>query len=253
MSGARDTGAIMRSGVIAQKLGMTRIFTDAGVHVPVTVLKVDRCEVVAHRTKEKNGYTALQVGVGLAKVKNVAKAERGHFAIAKVEPKQKVAEFRVDDQDLIPVGAEITVDHFVVGQFVDVTGTTTGKGFAGGMKRWNFGGLRATHGVSISHRSIGSTGGRQDPGKTFKNKKMPGHMGVERVTTQNLRVVQTDLNRGLILVEGAVPGVKGGYIYVRDAVKHPLPKDAPKPGAFRLKGDGVAKAEAPAAEVQENA
>jgi large subunit ribosomal protein L3 len=253
LSGARDTGAIMRSGVIAQKLGMTRIFTDAGVHVPVTVLKVDRCEVVAHRTKEKNGYTALQVGVGLAKVKNVAKAERGHFAIAKVEPKQKVAEFRVDDQDLIPVGAEITVDHFVVGQFVDVTGTTTGKGFAGGMKRWNFGGLRATHGVSISHRSIGSTGGRQDPGKTFKNKKMPGHMGVERVTTQNLRVVQTDLNRGLILVEGAVPGVKGGYIYVRDAVKHPLPKDAPKPGAFRLKGDGAAKAEAPAAEVQENA
>jgi len=253
LSGARDTGAIMRSGVIAQKLGMTRIFTDAGVHVPVTVLKVDRCEVVAHRTKEKNGYTALQVGVGLAKVKNVAKAERGHFAIAKVEPKQKVAEFRVDDQDLIPVGAEITVDHFVVGQFVDVTGTTTGKGFAGGMKRWNFGGLRATHGVSISHRSIGSTGGRQDPGKTFKNKKMPGHMGVERVTTQNLRVVQTDLNRGLILVEGAVPGVKGGYIYVRDAVKYPLPKDAPKPGAFRLKGDSAAKAEAPAAEVQENA
>jgi len=253
LSGARDTGAIMRSGVIAQKLGMTRIFTDAGVHVPVTVLKVDRCEVVAHRTKEKNGYTALQVGVGLAKVKNVSKAERGHFAVAKVEPKQKVAEFRVDDQDLIPVGAEITVDHFVVGQFVDVTGTTTGKGFAGGMKRWNFGGLRATHGVSVSHRSIGSTGGRQDPGKTFKNKKMPGHMGVERVTTQNLRVVQTDLNRGLILVEGAVPGVKGGYIYVRDAVKHPLPKDAPKPGAFRLKGDGAQKAEAPAAEVQENA
>jgi large subunit ribosomal protein L3 len=243
----------MRSGVIAQKLGMTRIFTDAGVHVPVTVLKVDRCEVVAHRTVEKNGYTALQVGVGLAKVKNVPKAERGHFAIAKVEPKQKVAEFRVDDKDMIPVGAEITVDHFVVGQFVDVTGTTTGKGFAGGMKRWNFGGLRATHGVSVSHRSIGSTGGRQDPGKTFKNKKMPGHMGVDRVTTQNLRVVQTDLNRGLILVEGAVPGVKGGYIYVRDAVKHPLPKDAPKPGAFRLKGDGAAKAEAPAAEAQENA
>ncbi len=243
----------MRSGVIAQKLGMTRIFTDAGVHVPVTVLKVDRCEVVAHRTVEKNGYTALQVGVGLAKVKNVPKAERGHFAIAKVEPKQKVAEFRVDDKDMIPVGAEITVDHFVVGQFVDVTGTTTGKGFAGGMKRWNFGGLRATHGVSVSHRSIGSTGGRQDPGKTFKNKKMPGHMGVDRVTTQNLRVVQTDLERGLILVEGAVPGVKGGYIYVRDAVKHPLPKDAPKPGAFRLKGDGAAKAEAPAAEAQENA
>ena len=244
----------MRSGVIAQKLGMTRIFTDAGVHVPVTVLKVDACEVVAHRTMEKNGYTALQVGVGLAKVKNVSKAERGHFAVAKVEPKRKVAEFRVEDQDMIPVGAEITADHFVVGQFVDVTGTTTGKGFAGGMKRWNFGGLRATHGVSVSHRSIGSTGGRQDPGKTFKNKKMPGHMGVDRVTTQNLRVVQTDIARGLILVEGAVPGVKGGYIYVRDAVKRPLPKDAPKPGAFRLKGDSAAKVDvAPAAEVQENA
>jgi len=209
----------MRSGVIAQKLGMTRIFTDAGVHVPVTVLKVDRCEVVAHRTKEKNGYTALQVGVGLAKVKNVAKAERGHFAIAKVEPKQKVAEFRVDDQDLIPVGAEITVDHFVVGQFVDVTGTTTGKGFAGGMKRWNFGGLRATHGVSISHRSIGSTGGRQDPGKTFKNKKMPGHMGTDRVTTLNLKVVQIDVERGLLLVEGAVPGSKQGVVILRPAVK----------------------------------
>jgi len=225
----------MRSGVIAKKLGMTRIFTDAGVHVPVTVLKVDNCEVVAHRTKEKNGYTALQVGVGHAKVKNVSKAERGQFAVAQVEPKQKVVEFRVDDNAMIPVGAEITVDHFVVGQLVDVSGTTTGKGFAGGMKRWNFGGLRATHGVSVSHRSIGSTGGRQDPGKTFKNKKMPGHMGVERVTTQNLRVVQTDVVRGLILVEGAVPGVKGGYIYVRDAIKHPLPKDAPTPGAFRLR------------------
>jgi len=225
----------MRSGVIAKKLGMTRISTDAGVHVPVTVLKVDNCEVVAHRTKEKNGYTALQVGVGHAKVKNVSKAERGQFAVAQVEPKQKVVEFRVDDNAMIPVGAEITVDHFVVGQLVDVSGTTTGKGFAGGMKRWNFGGLRATHGVSVSHRSIGSTGGRQDPGKTFKNKKMPGHMGVERVTTQNLRVVQTDVVRGLILVEGAVPGVKGGYIYVRDAIKHPLPKDAPTPGAFRLR------------------
>jgi len=246
----------MRSGVIAQKLGMTRIFTDAGVHVPVTVLKVDRCEVIAHRTMEKNGYTALQVGVGLAKVKNVSKAQRGNFAIAKVEPKQKLAEFRVDDKGMIPVGAEITADHFVVGQFVDVSGITTGKGFAGGMKRWNFGGLRATHGVSISHRSIGSTGGRQDPGKTFKNKKMPGHMGVERITTQNLRVVQTDTDRGLILVEGAVPGVKGGYIHIRDAVKRPLPKDAPTPGAFRMKGDGAAKADAApvaAAEVQENA
>ena len=233
----------MRSGVIAQKLGMTRIFTDAGLHVPVTVLKVDHCEVVAHRTKEKNGYTALQVGVGHAKVKNVSRAQRGHFAVAQVEPKQKLVEFRVDEKAMIPVGAQITVDHFVVGQLVDVSGTTTGKGFAGGMKRWNFGGLRATHGVSVSHRSIGSTGGRQDPGKTFKNKKMPGHMGVDRVTTQNLRVVQTDLERGLILVEGAVPGVKGGYIYVRDAIKHPVPKDAPQPGAFKLRDVALAAVE----------
>jgi len=213
---------------------MTRIFTDAGEHVPVTVLKVDSCQVVAHRTKEKNGYTALQVGVGKAKVKNVSKAERGSFAVAQVEPKRKLAEFRVSEDAFIPVGAEITADHFIAGQFVDVTGITTGKGFAGGMKRWNFGGLRASHGVSISHRSIGSTGGRQDPGKTFKNKKMPGHMGVERVTTLNLKVVQTDVDRGLILVEGAVPGAKGGWITVRDAVKKSLPKDAPKPGKFRL-------------------
>jgi large subunit ribosomal protein L3 len=240
----------MRSGVIAQKLGMTRIFTDAGVHVPVTVLKVDNCQVVAHRTDDKNGYTALQVGVGRSKIKNVSRAERGRFAVAQVEPKMKLAEFRVESDGLIPVGAEITVDHFVVGQFVDVTGTTTGKGFAGGMKRWNFGGLRATHGVSVSHRSLGSTGGRQDPGKTFKNKKMGGHLGVERVTTQNLRVVQTDLSRGLILVEGAVPGVKGGWIFVRDAVKRALPVDAPKPGKFRIAGaadHGVA-VEAPAVE-----
>lgn len=232
----------MRSGVIAQKIGMTRVFTEAGEHIPVTVLKVDQCQVVAHRTKEKNGYTALQVGVGRAKVKNVSKAERGRFAVAKVEPKQKLAEFRVSDDAVIPVGAEITADHFIVGQFVDVTGTSTGKGFAGGMKRWNFGGLRASHGVSISHRSIGSTGGRQDPGKTFKNKKMPGHMGVERVTTQNLRVVQTDVERGLILVEGAVPGVAGGWIFVRDAVKRSLPKDAPMPGKFRAQGETPAPA-----------
>ena len=249
----------MRSGVIAQKVGMTRIFTDAGIHVPVTVLKVDNCQVVAHRTEEKNGYTALQVGVGHAKVKNVSRAERGRFAVAKVEPKIKLAEFRVPADQMIPVGAEITADHFVVGQFVDVTGTTTGKGFAGGMKRWNFGGLRASHGVSISHRSLGSTGGRQDPGKTFKNKKMGGHLGVERVTTQNLRVVLTDVSRGLILVEGAVPGVKGGWIYVRDAVKRALPSEAPKPGKFRVAGANdaahvaEAHAEAPAAEGQENA
>jgi large subunit ribosomal protein L3 len=238
----------MRSGVIAQKVGMTRIFTDAGEHVPVTVLKIDGCQVVAHRTKEVNGYTALQLGIGRAKVKNVPKAERERFAVAKVEPKMKLAEFRVGDDGLIPVGAEITADHFVVGQFVDVTGTTMGKGFAGPMKRWNFGGLRATHGVSISHRSHGSTGQRQDPGKTFKNKKMAGHMGAERVTTLNLRVVQTDIERGLVLVEGAVPGTAGGWIFVRDAVKKALPKEAPQPGKFRLAGDASAAAPAPAAE-----
>ncbi len=240
----------MRSGVIAQKVGMTRIFTEAGEHVPVTVLKLDQCQVVAHRTVEKNGYTALQLGIGRAKVKNVSKAERGRFAVAKVEPKQKLAEFRVSEDAMIPVGAEITADHFVPGQFVDVTGTTLGKGFAGGMKRWNFGGLRASHGVSVSHRSIGGTGGRQDPGKTFKNKKMPGHLGVERVTTQNLRVVRTDVERGLILVEGAVPGHAGGYIFIKDAVKRKAPADLPRPGKFRVAGEGAeaVAAEAPAAE-----
>ncbi|MBX9645989.1 MAG: 50S ribosomal protein L3 [Xanthobacteraceae bacterium] len=239
----------MRSGVIAQKVGMTRVFTDAGEHVPVTVLKLDGCQVVAHKTPEKDGYTAIQLGLGTAKVKNVSKAVRGHFAVANVEPKRKVAEFRVDQDALLPVGAEITADHFVVGQFVDVTGTTTGKGFAGGMKRWNFGGLRATHGVSISHRSIGSTGGRQDPGKTFKNKKMPGHMGVDRVTTLNLKVVQLDVERGLVLVEGSVPGVKGGWICLRDAIKKPLPKDVPMPGKFRLAGstDAASAVETPEA------
>jgi large subunit ribosomal protein L3 len=226
----------MRSGVIAQKLGMTRVFTGAGEHVPVTVLKLDGCQVVAHRTKDRNGYTAVQLGIGHAKVKNVSKAERGRFAVAKVEPKLKLAEFRVEDDALIPVGAEITADHFVVGQFVDVTGTSIGKGFAGAMKRWNFGGLRATHGVSISHRSHGSTGGRQDPGKTFKNKKMAGHLGTERVTTLNLRVVELDIERGLILVEGAVPGNSGGWIYVRDAIKKALPKEAPKPGKYKMTG-----------------
>src|SRR5438034_103609 len=236
----------MRSGVIAQKVGMTRVFTGTGEHVPVTVLKLANCQVVAHRTKEKGGYVALQLGSGGRKVKNVSKAERGRFAVAKVEPKRKLAEFRVEEDALLPVGAEITADHFVVGQFVDVSGTSTGKGFAGAMKRWNFGGLRATHGVSISHRSHGSTGGRQDPGKTFKNKKMPGHMGVDRITTLNLRVVQTDVERGLILVEGAVPGSKGGWIAVRDAVKKALPKDAPKPGKFRLAEGGEQAASAPA-------
>ena len=224
----------MRSGVIAQKLGMTRVFTDAGEHVPVTVLRLDRCQVVGHRTAEKNGYVALQLGAGKRKPQRVNQPMRGHFATMKVEPKKKVAEFRVDEAHLIPVGAELTADHFVAGQFIDVTGTSIGKGFAGGMKRHHFGGLRASHGVSVSHRSIGSTGGRQDPGKTFKNKKMPGHMGDVTVTTQNLKVVRADVERGLLLVEGAVPGAKGGWIMVRDAVKRPLPKEAPQPGAFRM-------------------
>jgi large subunit ribosomal protein L3 len=233
----------MRSGVIAQKVGMTRVFTEAGEHVPVTVLRLAQCQVVAHRTKDSNGYVALQLGAGERRPVTMSKALRGHYAVAKVEPKRKMAEFRVSDDAVIPVGAEITADHFIVGQFVDVTGTSIGKGFAGGMKRWNFGGLRASHGVSISHRSIGSTGGRQDPGKTFKNKKMPGHMGVDRITTLNLKVVSLDVERGLILVEGAVPGAKGGWITVRDAVKKALPKDAPKPGKFRL-ADGADKAAA---------
>jgi large subunit ribosomal protein L3 len=232
----------MRSGIIAKKLGMSRIFTDAGDHVPVTVLQVAGCQVVAHRTQEKNGYTALQLGVGKAKVKNVSKAERGRFAVAHVEPKMQLAEFRVAEDKMIPVGAEITADHFAVGQYVDVTGVTIGKGFAGAMKRWNFRGLRASHGVSISHRSHGSTGGRQDPGKTWKNKKMAGHMGVDKVTTQNLRVVRTDVERGLILVEGAVPGHAGGWIAVRDAVKKSLPKDAPVPGKFRVQAEVSASA-----------
>ena len=222
----------MRSGVIAQKIGMTRLFTDAGEHVPVTVLRLGNCQVVAHRTKEKNGYVALQLGSGLRKVQRTTKADRGHFAVAKVEPKRRVAEFRVDADGLIPVGAEITADHFVVGQYVDVTGTSTGKGFAGPMKRWNFAGLRASHGVSISHRSHGSTGGRQDPGKTFKNKKMAGHLGVERITTLNLEVAAVDAEKGLIMIKGAVPGSKNGYVLVRDAIKRPRPADAAYPAAL---------------------
>ncbi len=223
----------MRSGVIAQKVGMTRIFTEAGEHVPVTVLKVDKLQVLAHRTQEANGYTALQLGVGERKAQRATLGERGHFAKAKVAPKRKVAEFRVSAENLIEVGAEITVDHFIKGQFVDVTGTSQGKGFAGAMKRWNFGGLRATHGVSVSHRSHGSTGQRQDPGKVFKGKKMAGHLGDERVTTLNLQIAAVDTDKGVILVRGAVPGSKGGWVFVRDAVKMPAAKDAPKPGAFR--------------------
>jgi large subunit ribosomal protein L3 len=224
----------MRSGVIARKLGMTRIFTDGGEQVPVTVLRVAGCQVVAHRTQDKNGYTALQLGAGTAKARNTPRAMRGHFAVARVEPKHTLAEFRVSPENVIDVGAEITADHFVTGQFVDATGISIGKGFAGAMKRHNFGGLRASHGVSISHRSHGSTGGRQDPGKVFKGKKMAGHMGDHRVTTQNLQVVSTDTERGLIMIRGAVPGAKGGWVLLRDAVKRRLPDGVPFPGAFRL-------------------
>jgi large subunit ribosomal protein L3 len=234
----------MRSGVIAQKLGMTRVYTDAGEHVPVTVLRMENCQVVAQRTQDKNGYTAVQLGVGLAKVKNVTQAERGHFAKASVEPKAKVAEFRVSADNLIDVGAEITAGHFVAGQKIDVTGTSQGKGFQGVMKRHNFGGHRASHGNSVTHRSHGSTGQRQDPGKVFKGKKMAGHMCDVRVTTQNLEVYSTDADRGLILVRGAVPGSKGAWILVRDAVKHPVPANAPKPAAFRKAAEVAAAVEA---------
>jgi len=223
----------MRTGLVAQKLGMTRVFNDAGEHVPVTVLKLDNVQVVAVRTEEKDGYNAVQLGIGAAKVKNVTKPQRGHFAKAKVEPKRKLVEFRVGKDGLLPVGAEMSATHFVAGQIVDVTGTTIGKGFAGAMKRWNFGGLEASHGVSVSHRSHGSTGNRQDPGRTFKNKKMAGHLGSERVTTQNLKVVSTDEAKGLILIHGAVPGHNGAWVLVRDAAKRKAPKDLPFPGAVK--------------------
>jgi large subunit ribosomal protein L3 len=224
----------MRSGVIAQKLGMTRVFTDDGEHIPVTVLKLENCQVVGQKTEDKDGYTALQVGAGQAKPNRLSKAQRGSFAVAKVEPKRKLAEFRVSPENLIAVGAEITADHFVKGQFVDVSGISIGKGYQGPMKRWNFGGLRASHGVSISHRSHGSTGQRQSPGRTFPGKKMAGQLGNEKVTTQNIEVVGTDVERGLILVRGAVPGAKGGWVHLRDAVKRKLPEGAPVPGKFRM-------------------
>ena len=223
----------MRSGVIAQKVGMTRVYNDAGEHIPVTVLRLDNVQVVAQRTQDKNGYTAVQLGAGTSKVKNTVKALRGQFAAASVEPKAKLIEFRVSEDNLIDIGAELTASHFVAGQLVDVTGTTIGKGFAGAMKRLNFAGLRATHGVSVSHRSHGSTGNNQDPGKVWKGKRMAGHMGQTRVTTQNLEVVSTDEERGLILVKGAVPGSKGAWIVVRDAVKSGTPSDAPRPAAVR--------------------
>ncbi|HXA23800.1 MAG TPA: 50S ribosomal protein L3 [Acetobacteraceae bacterium] len=222
----------LRTGLLAKKLGMTRIFRDDGTHVPVTVLHIDNLQVVAQRTHEKDGYSAVQVGWGTAKVKNVSQPNRGHFAKAKVEPKAKVVEFRVADDALLEPGATLSAAHFAVGQIVDVCGITQGKGFAGGMKRWNFSGLEASHGVSISHRSLGSTGNRQDPGRTFKNKKMAGHMGVERVTTLNLVVAAVDAEKGLLMIRGAVPGSKGGYVMVRDAVKRARPADAPYPAAL---------------------
>ena len=223
----------MRTGVITQKVGMTRLFLEDGKHVPVTVLKLDGCQVVATRSEEKDGYTAVQLGLGYAKPKRLTKADRGQFAKAEVEPKKKLAEFRVDPANILQVGDVIQADHFVAGQKVDVTGVTIGRGFTGAMKRWNFRGLEATHGVSISHRSLGGTGGRQDPGKTFKNKKMHGHYGVDRVTTQNVEVAKVDVERGLIMIRGAVPGSKGGFVMVRDAVKRDLPKEAPKPASVK--------------------
>lgn len=236
----------MRSGVIAKKMGMTRLFMEDGKQIPVTVLALDGLQVVAQRTADLDGYTAVQLGAGSAKAKRTSQAMRGHFAKANVAPKRKVAEFRVSAENLIEVGAEISAEHFLEGQMVDVSGTSIGKGFQGAMKRWNFGGLRASHGVSISHRSHGSTGQCQDPGKVFKGKKMAGHMGAAKVTTQNLQVVKTDADRGLIMIKGAVPGSKGGWVTVKDAVKKPLPSDVPFPAALRSAEQPVA--EAPATE-----
>ncbi len=240
---------MMRSGVLAKKLGMTRLFMEDGRQIPVTVLAMEGCQVVANRTADKDGYTAVQLGSGKARAKNVSQPMRGHFAAAKVEPKRKIAEFRVSPENLIGVGEEITADHYFEGQFVDVAGTSIGKGFAGAMKRHNFSGLRASHGVSISHRSHGSTGQCQDPGRVFKGKKMAGHMGAARVTTQNLQVVRTDSERGLIMVKGAVPGSKGGWVTIKDAVKKPFPENAILPAALKSAGEEAKKAaEAAAAE-----
>lgn len=233
---------MLRSGVIAKKLGMTRLFLEDGRQVPVTVLQLDNLQVVAQRTAEKDGYTAVQLGAGTAKAKRTTAALRGHFAKAKVEPKRKIAEFRVSAENLIGVGEEITADHYFEGQFVDIAGTSIGKGFAGAMKRHNFGGLRASHGVSISHRSHGSTGQCQDPGKVFKGKKMAGHLGAVRVTTQNLQVVRTDSDRGLIMVKGSVPGSKGGWVTVKDAVKKPFPENAILPAALKSAAAAARKA-----------
>ena len=245
----------MRTGVIAKKMGMTRLFQDDGRHVPVTVLALENVQVVSRREDDRDGYVALQVGAGVAKAKNVAKPQRGHFGKAEVEPKARLAEFRVAEDALLDVGAEISADHFIAGQLVDISGQTQGKGFAGGMKRWGFGGLRATHGVSVSHRSLGSTGQRQDPGKVFKGKKMAGHMGDRQRTQQNLEVVRTDAERGLIFVKGSVPGHKGAWLLVRDAVKVPRPADAPYPAGLKAAANGndaaPVEASAPAADGQE--
>jgi large subunit ribosomal protein L3 len=229
----------MRTGLIGRKVGMTRIYREDGEHVPVTVVHVDRCQVVGQRTAEKHGYSALQLGAGEKKAKRVNRAERGQFAAVNVAPKERLAEFRVTEENLIDVGAELSAEHFVPGQMVDVTGVSIGKGFAGAMKRHNFGGLRATHGVSVSHRSHGSTGQRQDPGRVFKNKKMAGHMGVAQRTTQNIEVVRVDGDRGLILLKGAVPGPAGGWVAIRDAVKRARPAEAPVPGALRKAADNA--------------
>jgi len=234
-----------RTGLIARKVGMTRLFGDDGSHVPVTVLHVDNVQVVARRTEDKDGYSAVQLGIGQAKAKNRTKAERGHFAKAKLEPKDRLVEFRVAPENLLDIGAELSAGHFVPGQRVDIVGTTIGKGFAGVIKRWNFKGLRASHGVSISHRSHGSTGNRQDPGRVFKGKKMAGHMGDRRRTQQKLLVVNTDAERGLIMVKGAVPGAEGSYVLIKDSAKLPIPKDAPRPAG--LKGGAEAAAPADAA------
>ncbi|MEB8388155.1 50S ribosomal protein L3 [Rhodobacteraceae bacterium KMM 6894] len=246
---------MLRSGIIAKKVGMTRLFMDDGRQVPVTVLQLDKLQVIAQRTAEAHGYSAVQLGAGTAKVKRTSQAMRGHFAAAKVEPKRKIAEFRVAPEAMIAVGEEITANHYFEGQFVDVCGTSIGKGFAGAMKRHNFKGLEMTHGVSISHRSHGSTGQCQDPGKVFKGKKMAGHMGAARITTQNLQVIKTDADRGLIMVKGAVPGSKGGWVTIKDAVKKPFPENAILPAALKSAADAAAKAaeEAAAAAAAEEA
>jgi len=241
----------MRSGVIAKKLGMTRLFLEDGRQIPVTVLQMENVQVVAQRTTERDGYTAVQLGAGKAKVKRTSKGMRGHFAAAKVEPKRKIAEFRVSADNLIEVGAEITADHYLEGQFVDIAGTSIGKGFQGAMKRHNFKGLRATHGVSVSHRSHGSTGQCQDPGKVFKGKKMAGHMGSVRVTTQNLQVMKTDAERGLIMIKGAVPGSRGGWVTIKDAVKKAAPEGLPMPAAIRATATEAAAEKAPEGGVEE--